>query len=134
MILVLPGPLFSLAAVCVGIPMSDHMSPGQFDISVGRRTDATRQMDELVSAGQKYGNSMAVTESVVRMIKDMENSPPGALLGNNDRKNQNEQNVLKLLGIVGKSQTHVEFRFWMFRLFTLVSFIALFCFFFIHGE
>jgi hypothetical protein len=56
MILVLPGPLFALAANCVGVPRSDLLSPGQFDISVGRKTETWNQLDELVSAGQRYSN------------------------------------------------------------------------------
>jgi hypothetical protein len=75
---------------------------------------------------------MAVSEAVLRLVREVEDTPTSALLGG-DRGAQSEHNITKLVGMIGrKSDTIVEFRFWLLRLFTFLSFIAAFWFFFIH--
>ena len=128
MILVLPGPFFTLCALLLGLPMSDENSPGQVDVAAGRKTDVAAQLEELTDAGSRYQNPMPVTKAVLNKLRIIEGTP-GGLVGNASAISANKA---ELLSIIGKSNSVVELRFWILRLLTMLSFVGAIFFFLFH--
>lgn len=128
MILVFPDPLFTLCALLLGLPMSNEISPGQADVVAGKKTDAADQLEELTDAGSRYHNPMSVTKAVLNKLRIIEGTP-GGLVGNSSAISANKS---ELLSIIGKSNSVVELRYWILRLFTFLSFAGAIFFFLFH--
>ena len=129
MILLLPWPIFNLVAYFIGLPMSEFCAPGQLDIASGRRTEEAKNIEELVSAGMRHSSPLPVCSAVLRLLQSLEENQGG---GTSCNSLQALTSKAELLGVIGDSNSIAEYRFWIVRLLTLISFLVAFYFFLVH--
>jgi len=137
MILVLPDPLYYLLAWSLGfLPTRDVISPGQFDIAEGRRSTCVSQLNELIELGEQYKSPMPVTASLLLAIKAREEAVgaqiPGANAASKEGVDMLDSAMSLERGGTGRLKSERELVASLLRLLTIISFLGLLWFFFIH--
>lgn len=141
MLLVLPMPLalFHLAAWCLGIlPPLGIMSPGQLDLSEGRKTMCQTHLGELVQTGQRHSVAMPVCALVLARISAMEAGVaqclPGAGQGSMLELKKLRDEAAAASGDKKKlaARSLSECYFWLLRLVAVLSLLPMLFFLLLH--
>lgn len=142
MLLVLPAPIavFQLFAWCFGIlPPVGLISPGQLDLSEGRKTMCEAHLGELVQTGQRHSVAMPVCAMVLARITLMEANVrlclPGAGKGSMEEIKKLCDAAVALDTSSGgrlAARSLEECYFWLLRLVAVVSLVPVLIFLLFH--
>ena len=135
LILVLPNILFLPIFRALGLMPSPHLvSPGQMDLSEGRKTTCSKAIKELLDISKKVKRVSDVLEMVYCKINDIEEAGKASSIIERYSKYNNNDVETAIHGMI-VSQGHstvLELYFWLSRVLLLTSIIILLLFLFYH--
>ncbi len=137
LVLVLPTPLFTLVFWLLGMFPKPHLiSPGQLDLSEGRKTMVSAHLAELVEAGKRNNFPCHVCGLVLDRIKLIESSLDGGAASSRvsysaDHMVDIESQVRAIMSQKGHGSVS-ELWYWTVRGFGALSVLVLVIFLFLH--